>query len=300
MKTSKAFLSKCAVLLALLLVQFPSALLAAETAPAKNSLWKVEGKNNTVYLLGSIHFLKKEFYPLAEPIEAAYKNSRIAAFEADLAALEEMQTQLKMLQRAQLPPGETIQQHLSKETYQLLHDYLEDTVGIGGMFDQFRPWFAAMALSVIEVTKLGFDPSQGIDKHFYTRAKADGKKIVPLETVDFQLELLSGFAKEDQEALMKQTLQDVRSFKTIFADLIDAWKNGDAAKLDGLILDHMKGSPEIHQKLLIDRNHQWLKKIEGMLSGKENAFVVVGAGHLVGKESVVDLLQKKGFKVIQQ
>jgi uncharacterized protein len=299
MKISRAISLVCAVSVALAFLQLPP-VFAAEAAQAKHSLWKVEGKDNTVYLLGSIHFLKKDFYPLADPIEAAYKDSKIVAFETDIGELENMQTQLKMLQRAQLPPGETIRQHLSKDTYKMLHDYLEETIGLGGMFDQFRPWFAAMALAVLEVTKLGFDPAQGIDKHFHTRAKADRKKIVGLETVDFQLALLSGFAKEDQEALMKQTLLDVGSFKKLFADIIDAWKKGDAEKLDQLVLENMKTTPEIHKKLLIDRNRAWVGKIEEMLNGKENAFVVVGAGHLVGKESVVDLLQKRGFKVTQQ
>src|ERR1035437_1875358 len=77
------------------------------------------------------------------------------------------------------------------------------------MFDQFKPFMAAMTLEALELQKLGVDPEHGLDKHFFDRARKDGKQIVPLETVDFQLDLITGFSKEDGESVMKATLKDL-------------------------------------------------------------------------------------------
>jgi uncharacterized protein len=283
-----------------LLIFTPGLIEAAEPGRSKLCLWKVEGKTNTVHLFGSIHFLRKEFYPLPEPVEKAYAAAQVVAFETDLEAMDNPEVQLKMVQRGQLPEGETIEQHLSKETYKKLQEYLEKAIGLGTLFDSFQPWMAAMTLALIEITKLGFDPSQGVDKHFHTRAKADARQIVALESAESQINLLAGMSRQEQELLMKETLEDIGRFKTMFDDVIEAWRTGDALKLDQLISENLRSVPALHKKLLMDRNEQWLPKIESMLKGGQNAFVVVGAAHLVGTNSVVELLQKKGFKVTQE
>ena len=99
--------------------------------------------------------------------------------------------------------------------------------------------------------------------------------------------------------MLKETLQEITSFKKILTEMTDAWKTGDTKKLDELILDAMRQFPQIHKKLLIDRNKEWAAKIEKLLAEGKNLFVVVGAAHLVGKDSVVDLLSRKGLKVPQ-
>lgn len=271
------------------------------TKPAtKHCLWKVEGRTNTAYLFGSIHFLTKDFYPLPAPIEEAYKQSQIVVFETDFETMEAPEAQLKMVQAGQYPPGQTLKQQVSKETYAELDSFLTKSVGIGSAFDQFKPWMVAVALLGLELKKLGFDPEHGVDKHFFTRAKKDRKSVVALETVDFQLGLFTGLTKEENEAMLKETLQEIGGFKQMLSEITTAWKTGDAQKLDALILDAMRDYPQVHKKLLLDRNRQWADKIEKLLADGKNIFVVVGAAHLVGKDSMVDLLSGKKLKVQQQ
>jgi uncharacterized protein len=263
-------------------------------------LWKIQGRTNAVYLLGSIHFCKSDFYPLAKPIEAAYQQSGTVVFEADLGELESIEVQTKLLTAGMLPADESLSQHLSKETYAALQAKLQSAFGQEAMFDRFRPWLAAVSLSVVEIQKLGFDPRQGIDKHFYEKARTDGKQIVPLETVEFQLGLFTGLSKEDQELFLKSTLEDIKRFSEIFSDVIQSWKTGDAKKLEALLLKIMKEHPALYKKLLTDRNRDWLPKVEKLVRDGKSAFVVVGMGHLVGEQSLVDLLRKNGVKVEQQ
>jgi uncharacterized protein YbaP (TraB family) len=287
----------------LFLLAFSAEPLVAQQPAASRTalpLWKIQGRTNAVYLLGSIHFCKSDFYPLAKPIEEAYQRSGVVVFEADPGKLESIEVQTRLLTDGMLPAGESLSQHVSKGTYAALQARLKSALGQEAMFDRFRPWLAAVSLSVIEIQKLGFDPQQGIDKHFYEKAKADGKQIAPLETVEFQLGLFTALSREDQELFLKSTLEDINRFPEIFGDVIQSWKTGDTKKLEALLLKITKEYPALYKKFLTDRNHAWLPQVEKLVQEGKPVFVVVGMGHLVGEGSLVDLLRKKGLKVEQQ
>ena len=266
---------------------------------ARHSLWKIEGKTNAVYLFGSIHFLKQEFYPLDAAIEDAFKKAGTVMFETDLSAAEDLSAQLKILQMAQYPAGETLADNLTAETYRAFQKKVKELTGIEKMFDQFKPWMASMTLLIFELQRLGFNPQSGLDKHFYDQAKTDKKKISWFESPEFQIKLLDDFSKEDQERFLKSTLEDLDRFEKVFSEIINAWKTGDAKKIDTLISDDMRKYPSLYKKLLTDRNQSWLPKIEEILKSGPDTFIVVGAAHLVGKDGVVELLTKKGYKIQQ-
>jgi uncharacterized protein YbaP (TraB family) len=205
-------------------------------APATHHcLWKVQGKTNVVYLLGSVHVLKQTNYPLAAPIEQAFTNSQIAVFEADVAAMNDPSLALKMMEKGTLPEGETLEKQLSAESYKSFIKHVEDSGMPPAMMEKMTPAMAAMTLEVFQVMKLGLDPEAGVDKHYYALAKKQGKQTVALETVDFQINLLSNFSKEEGEALMKSTLRQIDSLKKDLDDLLKAWDTGDNEKLDKML-----------------------------------------------------------------
>jgi len=274
---------------------------AQQPAPkaTKHCLWKVQGASNTVYLFGSIHFLKKSFYPLPRPIEDAYKQSPITIFEVDFDEMKSPEAQLKMVQQGKYPEGDSIKKHLSKDTYDKLHAYVADRMGDGAAFDSLKPWMVAVALLGIELQKLGFAPDQGVDQYFANKARQDKKQVMALETVDAQLSLFAGLTKDEEEAMLKEAMTEITKFEKIFADVIGAWRVGDTKALEKFIVESMRDHPKIHKKLLIDRNQEWAAKLEKLLAGPKDVFVVVGAAHLVGKDSVIDLLSKKRFKIQQ-
>jgi len=276
--------------------------LAAQPAkPAKDlhPLWEARGKGGSVYLLGSIHFAKDDIYPLAKPMEQAYERSSIVVFEADLGEMKSLETQTKLLKVGMCPAGETLSQHVGKETYTALQSWLKNAVGEPSALDPMKPWLASMSVVALELQKLGFNPNQGIDEHFYSQAKSDKKEIRGLETVDFQISLFADLSTEDNELFLKSMLEDADRFPKIFADVIEAWKSGNASKIEPLLLEITRKYPAIHKKFLTDRNRVWLPKIEELLRGEKNVFVVIGMAHLVGKDGLVELLKKKGFRVEQ-
>jgi uncharacterized protein YbaP (TraB family) len=65
-------------------------------------------------------------------------------------------------------------------------------------------------------------------------------------------------------------------------------------------LKDLQDSPELYQRLLVERNHNWIPRVERCLKEKSACFVVVGAAHLVGPDGLPTLLAKLGYKVTQQ
>lgn len=268
-------------------------------AAALHTLWKVENGTNVVYLLGSFHLLKPEDYPLAAPIEAAYSNSTVVAFETDLEEMQKPETALRMVSRCSLPPGETLKDQLPAAEYEDLTRHAAQAGVPMALVDHMRPAMAIMMIEVSALQKLGADPERGLDKYFFSRARKDGKTIVPLETVDFQVQLLTEFSKDEGELLVRTGLKEIDSTKKDFENALSAWRTGDSAALALYLNEAVQESPVIYKRLISDRNQSWVPRIEELLSGNKRAIVVVGAGHLVGNDGVVELLKKKKLKVTQ-
>ena len=282
----------------------------ATAAAGKHPLWKVSTATNSIYLLGSIHVLRKTDYPLPEVIESAFSNAPLAAFEADIDQMQDPAVAMQMLTKCLLPEGETLAGRLSPELYKtftnkvnevsksLTNQASESALALM-MIDRFTPGMAATTLATVQLEKLHLDPRYGLDKRLYERAKKDGKKTFALETVEFQLDLFTQLSKDEGELFLKTTLADMDKLETELPDFIKAWKNGDPAQLEKLLDEATEQAPGLYKRLISDRNASWIPKIEQLLKENRNAIVVVGTGHLVGKDNVVQLLEKKGYKVTQ-
>jgi len=263
-------------------------------AAGKNFLWRVKSQKSTVYLLGSIHLMKKESYPLAQAIEEAFSRSGTLVVEANLNDIGQTDA-IQLLGGMFYTGGETIKQHLSEETYRMLRKEAEG-LGLPVEAVQYqRPWIAGMMLTSLELMKAGYEPAYGIDMHFLGRAGA--KKVEQLESVAFQMSLFSRLSDAEQEAFLRRTLKELRSMRTEADAMVRAWKEGDAAAMERIIsrgLDDPRMAA-LYARLLDERNVGMTAKIEGYLSSGGTYFVVMGAGHLVGSRGVVSLLRQRGY-----
>ncbi len=287
------------LLVALALVQPVAGQTNRVAASTRHTLWKVQGQTNTLYLMGSIHVLKQENYPLPAPLENAFSNAQVAVFETDIGQMSSPDIAFQLMSKAQLPEGQTLQDQLTPATYALLTNHAADAGMPLIMLQSFQPGFAAMLIEVSEMQKIGLDPEYGLDEYFFKRAKKEGKDIVPLETLDFQIGLVTGFSKEEGELIMKTTLEEIDQTKKELNEMLAAWQTGDADKLAKLLNEVQSKAPAIFKRLVTDRNRTWVPKLEGLMRSGKNVVVIVGAGHLVGPEGVVELLKKKGLKVTQ-
>lgn len=165
-----------------------------------------------------------------------------------------------------------------------------------------RPWMLAMFLTMTEMQKQGFDAELGIDKHFLAAARQNKKTILELESVQFQINLLSGFNDDLQEKFLISTIVDLANLKNDVDKMISAWKTGDTAGMETFLFKQLKEKPEyipVFDKILFDRNAGMVDKIEGYLKAKDKNFVVMGAGHLVGDKGILKKLQDKKYKIEQ-
>jgi uncharacterized protein YbaP (TraB family) len=273
---------------------------AAVQQTTKSCLWTVDSQSNKIYLLGSLHLLKSNAYPLAAVIEKAYADSRVIIFETDIAALQAPGVQAKLLELGIYPAEQNLLQNLDGNTRQQLEKKMSE-IGLPlEQFSRFKPWFVALTLTTLELQRMGYNPAYGIDVYFFNKASADSKEIGFLEPAEFQINLLGKMVEQDQYDFLSQTLNDLEVVNKLAGDLVRSWKDGDADKLHELLSKSFKDYPHLHDRLLIQRNKNWVGQIEDAMRKNKNVLFVVGAGHLVGPESVVDLLKEKGYQVKQQ
>jgi uncharacterized protein YbaP (TraB family) len=284
----------------LVAVAGPSAQQNEAATSSKSFLWEVKSSANKVYLLGSLHVLKSSAYPLNVEFDRAYAASQKLVFETDIGAMMEPAIQAKMLELGVYPEGQDIFQNISAGTGEKLENKLNDLGLPVAHFSRFKPWFLAVTLTSLELQRLGFNPLYGIDLHFYTKAKGDGKALVYLESIDYQLNLLGKMSPQDQNSFLDQSLKDLEIAAQLADDMMAAWQNGKTDKLYELLIKSFKDFPNIENRLLIQRNKDWLIRIEKLLKEPQITMVIVGAGHLIGPDSLVELLRKKGYKVKQK
>ncbi len=266
----------------------------------KSFLWKIQSEGNTVYVLGSLHFAKREIYPLHERIENAFDQSDLLVVEANINDIGKADVQ-KLVGSALYPGNDTLEKHLSAETYERVKKEIR---GLGlppELISKQKPWFLAITLEALESVKLGLDPTLGIDMYFLSKAQGK-KKILELESLDYQISVLSGLSDEDQELFLLLTLKDLNSMEQELDKMIRAWTSGDAKAMEALMtrsVSEDKRLSSVFEKLVYERNQKMALKIRNFLKAKETYFIIVGAGHLVGNEGIIELLRRDGCRVEQ-
>jgi uncharacterized protein YbaP (TraB family) len=266
--------------------------------PQKHSLWSLKGKNNTVYLLGSVHFLSAA-EKLPKALDDAYENAEVLLMEIDMDDLDPLETQQVTMELGVLPAGDSLEKQLGQPTYSRLVARAQD-VGIDpSLLNRFQPWFAAMTLVQLQLMKMGLEPTSGVEQRFTTRAVADKKPIHGLETLRGQLGMLAGLPARQQREFLLYSIDDADRMAQEIDDLLSAWRRGDTKALAKLLAEGFEQYPDLYRPLTTDRNRRWLGQVEALLDDREDYLVVVGTLHLVGKDSLVELLEKQGHRVQQ-
>jgi uncharacterized protein YbaP (TraB family) len=272
-------------------------LFACTWASAESSVWKAQKGKSTIYLGGTIHILREADYPLPPEFDKAYKASEVVVFETDIGRLQDPSSQLKMLTSAVYADGSTIDKHLSAKTYNELSAYCEANGIPIESLSQLKPSMLMVALTLTELMKLGVT-QRGVDNYYYELANRDRKAVVGLETVDEQIDYVVSMADGIEDDFVVSSLKDLKDIREKFESLSNAWRKGDAAKLTELMLTELKTrQPKIYKKLITDRNRNWLPLIDAIQKTPQTRFILVGAGHLVGPDGLIEALRKKGYKV---
>jgi len=265
----------------------------------KNCLWRISSKGNSNYILGSVHVLKKENYPLNQAILESYEKSQIIVFEINLDSANTLSAMQIIMNKAMYKDTTTLKTSLSPETWALADKKMDELGMVMTQFNSFKPWFLALSMMMMKMQSLGFDGSNGVDRYFFDKAKNDKKEILGLETLAYQINLFDEMEKGDQESLVKQTIMELDFLPKEIDNLIQSWQSGELNELENIVLESLKEYPKIYEKLIKVRNNNWLTQIESLFDQNQTVLVVVGTGHLIGKHGIIPVLEQKGYKVEQ-
>ena len=278
-----------------LLLPFLLCLLLPLSAFADPAFYKISKGDQQHWLLGSIHAGKPSLYPLPDPIERAWLQSRALVLEVDLTHISQQQWQ-EMGAITRLVDGKTLKEHVPLDLYRRTIIAAGQNGLTENMLAPLRPWFAAITLTQAALERTDFSSALGVDQHFAKQAGDSGKPIIGFETLLEQLGYLASVG-DNQTLMLESTLDELPELERGFREVMKAWEEGDEATLINLLKSEMappKLQAWLEQTLLAERNHNWLKKWSTL---PNESFIVVGALHLYGDQGLLALLEQQGWRI---
>ena len=267
---------------------------------AKTMFWEINGTHGgKVYLLGSMHVGAEEMYPLDPYINEAFINANYLFVEVKQNDKTIMAMNKALFQSGRYEDNDSISGHITPETYTQMQEWLKTYQMPIDSLDKYKPWVAALNLSMFELMQLGFSPMYGIDKHFESKAKRMSKQIYSLEGVSEQIGVLKFDENNYQENFLKMVMGSKKGTKSDMDILVNAYKEGNVTYFEQEILAPINSYPKIKELMLTKRNEKMLDKIQRYIKSKKGRkyFIVVGLAHLIGEEGLVELIKAKGYQI---
>jgi uncharacterized protein YbaP (TraB family) len=270
----------------------------SEAAQDRAFFWQVKSDSATAYLLGSIHYADRSFYPLRASIERAFDQADHLVVEIDVDAVGAKQYQTLLREKGMYAGDETIRDNVSHETWQQLEQQLFRLGMPVHMVEKQKPGVLVLTLTAMQVVKMGYYPDMGIDQYFLNRAKPD-KDIISLETIEQQLDVFLNIS--DGDLLLQEALYSMDDADSMMTNMVRFWKRGDQKGMQKLLFDDaLRDYPQfshVYDSLIFQRNEKMVEKIKQFLSDRGSYFVVVGAGHLIGDKGIINTLKQAGYDV---
>ena len=264
---------------------------AAEPAPPGPALWKVADEDTTIYLFGTIHFLPEDTAWYRPHVRQALQASGELVTEFDPA--EAAKIPWLMEQNAYLPEGENLRDLLAPEDRQAFEGLLVSKGIPVGAFDRNKPWSAGLVLSATLTVMAGFNPESGVEQALKQYLPA-GMQRAALEPIELQVDIYNSLPQDTQITYLNEIVASSGTIGSFLEEMRGEWLEGDEQGLAELAnlenADH-----ELHARFYANRNAAWADWVDDRLDRPGTAFVAVGAGHLVGKDSLQQRLEMLGI-----
>ncbi len=265
------------------------------TPSPRGYFWELTTPKARLYLLGSIHVGRSDFYPLDSNWIRSFKSCENVVVELNVKAINPF----TMLNLATFQDTTRLEHLLSKEVFSLL-DSIFASYGIPkSQFNRFRPWFAISTLMNLSLVRLSAFTQYGIENHFLNQIDSN-QKILELETLEEQVSFLETIFNEAPDKFIKYYIQEFEKATDLAQKLLDNWVKGDESEFRSIFFEEIQNDPEMEkfEKVLIaQRNQKMLDKIIEYIERGGCYFVIVGAGHCLGEDGIVSQLKKRGYKI---
>lgn len=282
-----------------------TALIAASAlgapALAQPAMWAVKDADSTIYLFGTVHLLKPETQWKTPKLEAAIKEAEQLWLELPTTNAEQLAPQMMpLIMQFGLAPATPLSSNLTADEMKTLDEAAKLAGMTGAQLDIFRPWCAALTISTSAMVRAGYDPASGVDSKIEAAFGERSVKPNGLETPESQIKVFASMERDEELAYLRETMEDYENAATMLDGMVDQWSRGDIAAMEQLFVTEMReASPDLYAALLPNRNANWVGQIEEMLKGKGTIFIAVGAGHLIGEDSVQAMLKAKGIESVR-
>lgn len=260
-------------------------------------LWELPDARGQVVLLGSIHYLPADDSALHPAVLAAYAAADELVLELDPAELDPESAGQLLGAMALDADGRGLPELLDTAGWREA-SALAGSLGIPGpLLEPWKPWYAALLVTQVQLSRLGFSPEHGVEGQLTALAARDGKPLRGLETLAGQLAALDTLPPEVQQRFLLATLEQAGSVAEAVTTIVDGWRRGDLELLADELLADLRDEPLLYQQLIVARNRHFADEIARMADSGRSVLVVVGALHLVGADGVPALLEAGGIRV---
>lgn len=268
---------------------------AAGHGPA---MWHVSDADSDVYLFGSFHLLPNGVNWQTREMKAAFDKSVLLVLETDTRS-ENPQELASLIEKYGIaPPDRPLRGRMTPEQ-RAAFDALATKLKLDpAQLDPFQPWYAATILTVQYAQMKGMAAERGVEQTLIAQANAGGKPLAFLETLEEQIRFLADLPQDTQMQMLTATFEELESADADMQAMQNAWASGDTQGMSRLFDKSIKEVPALKARLITDRNKRWADEIARLVASRSGpVFIAVGAGHLVGDDSVVALLRQRGLKV---
>jgi uncharacterized protein YbaP (TraB family) len=289
---------------------FVAATAVARDTTASPAIWKIDGEKGDIYFFGSFHILPKDLVWRTPALDAALNVANQIVFEVDFDQAQDASVMGDLVARhGFLPPDKSLRRMIAVEYRAKLEATAADLGLPIASVDRMRPWLAALTITSLtairQTSRTGKKPDPaaamseqgGVDLKLWNWAKQNGKPRGALETVESQIQVFANLTPEQEVQYLVMILQQGSKVEESIDLLLNAWKTGNIRELDRALNGDMDSFPAMRKALFDDRHANWMPQIEAMLNDGRTHVIVVGAAHLVGRGSVIDLLRAKGIRV---
>lgn len=284
---------------------------AEEQTPYTPAMWKVTSpEGNSIYMMGSMHALRDECYPLPDYVESAYRQAEVLAVECDITdAVASTAASLKYASQLTYPDGDSAAAHLDAGEWEEISSYIAEHGLDPEDFSQYRLWYLSQQVEALAMDDAGLDASLGIDQHLLLDAHDCGKEIYEVESIDMQMQLFVDLDEQTVAATMLGYCAENRDdIRQSLIDLYEYWRAGDIDSIAGEgaesetdeedLSKESKALLEDYNKILLDdRNVGMAEAAKQLMKDGKNVFYVVGAAHFGGETGIISLLEKDGYTI---
>jgi uncharacterized protein YbaP (TraB family) len=295
----KSLLRRAVAAFGISLLSLGSAASAATPATqvAHPALWAVSDADTTVYLFGTIHLLPSNYKWRTSKFDEAVAGSQQLVVETIIDENNPQEIMAALAGLAFSPGLPPIAQRVPPAKRPALEAAIKKSGLPRPAFDRMETWAAAFMLLGNQFKDMGLKNGEGVETVLRNTFKTQGKSIGELETNREQLSFFDGLPEDAQRALLEGAIDEPKNMKDDFGRMLGAWSRGDVNAIARSFNRDLAGSPPLKQALLERRNANWSRWIEKRMASPGAIMVAVGAGHLAGNGSVVDMLKREGYNV---